>query len=370
MARIVTVYSDQRREFRPVDMSYVRWLKISEALARAGHEVDIATDEPAWSRGWWRRPVEIRLAPRLRRVPLARVRWRDYDVVKTLFHIGFETLERFGGTGHPFIVSKLGSVVAPEDRPGIYFYGERRARLAAVQARLSRTSHHVALLSEPARQLWRELYGGGDRLLLVPGAADRELPPPGPDPYPAGNGARCLFAGNVYAKGDQREANEVLVDKLNRLGALLGARGLRLFFLGPGDVSALDPRSVTALGTVTYEESWRYLQHADVGIVVAPGPFLHNNESTKIYHYLRAGLPVVSEAGFPNDHVVAESGLGFVAENGDMPAMAARIVEAASARWDRAAAVDYILRCHTWDVRAAVYDRLIAARGAPAGAPA
>jgi glycosyltransferase involved in cell wall biosynthesis len=303
-------------------------------------------------------------------VPLARVRWSDYDVVKTLFHIGFETLERFGGTGHPFIVSKLGSVVAPEDRPGIYFYGERRARLAAVQERLSRTSHYVALLSEPARELWRELYGGGDRLLLVPGAADRELPPAGPDPYPAGSGARCLFAGNIYTPGDQREANRVLVDKLNRLGAHLAARGLRLYFLGTGDVSALDPGAVTRLGTVTYEESWRYVRHAAVGIVVAPGPFLHNNESTKIYHYLRAGLPVVSEAGFPNDRVVTESGLGFVAGNGDLAAMAERCVEAASARWDRAAAVDYILRFHTWDVRAAVYDRLIAGRLAPPGVPA
>jgi len=366
MAKIVTVYTDARREFLPVDMSYVRWLKVSEALARAGHEVDIATNEPSWSRGWWRRRSEIRLAPRLRRIPLADVRWRDYDVVKTLFHLGFETLERLGGTGHPFILAKLGSVVAPEDRPGIYFYGQRRRALAATQERISRIRSHVVLLTEPARELWRALYGASDRLLLVPGAADRDIPPVGADPYPARDEKRCLFAGNVYFRGDQREANEILVGKLNRLGELLSPQGIRLYFLGHGDLSALDTRHVTPLGAVPYDDSWSYLQHADVGIVVAPGPFLHNNESTKIYHYLRAGLPTVSEAGFPNDHVVAGSGLGFVATNGDLPGMAQRIVEATKRDWDRQAGVDYILRHHTWDIRAAVYDRLIAAHGLPA----
>jgi len=57
------------------------------------------------------------------------------------------------------------------------------------------------------------------------------------------------------------------------------------------------------MGAVSYERSWDYLHHADVGVLVAAGPFMHNNESTKIYHYLRVGLPVVSEAGFPNDPV-------------------------------------------------------------------
>ncbi len=44
---------------------------------------------------------------------------------------------------------------------------------------------------------------------------------------------------------------------------------------------------------------------------------MHNNESTKIYHYLRARLPVVSESGFPTDHVVRESRCGVVVKSGD-----------------------------------------------------
>ena len=158
--------------------------------------------------------------------------------------------------------------------------------------------------------------------------------------------------------------NTILIDKLNRLGERLTPRGVRLYMVGPGDISRLDRRHVTHLGVVSYDAAWDYIFHADVGVVVAPGPFVHNNESTKIYHYLRAGVPVVSEAGFPNDHVVVESRLGYVVPNGDVEAMAARVEDAANRQWDRAAAIDYVLRHHTWHARAAVYQPLITTRAA------
>jgi hypothetical protein len=102
-----------------------------------------------------------------------------------------------------------------------------------------------------------------------------------------------------------------------------------------------------------------YFGHTDVGVVVAAGDWHHNNESTKIYHYLRAGLPVVTESGFPNEYLIQESGLGFVTPAGDLGAMAKKIVEATQTRWDRPRAVDYILRDHTWDARVARYDAVL-----------
>ena len=105
--------------------------------------------------------------------------------------------------------------------------------------------------------------------------------------------------------------------------------------LGPGDVrgSTRDTSPISA--PCGYEDAWNYLHFADVGIVVAAAAFLHNNESTKIYHYLRVGLPVVSEAGFPNDHVIGEARLGFCVENGNLPALADAVAEAARTTWDR-----------------------------------
>lgn len=359
MARIVTVYSDSRRTSRFIDMSFIRWLKISEALARRGHQVDMATNE--WR--WWLRRAPKPLGGTLRMVPLAGVRWNEYDMVKTLFHHGFETLRRFGGASHPYIVAKLGSVVAAEDRDGIFFYGQERERLFETQKRIAGAVRYVTVLSAPARDLWREMFGGRDNVLLVPGAVDAVIPSPGRDPYPARGPKRCLFAGNIYSRTVQPEANRVLVEKLNRLGRALSGEGIRLYLLGPGETRSLDPSAVTCLGASDYERAWNFIQHADVGIVVTGGGVMHNNESTKIYHYLRAGLPVVSEGGFPNDDVVRESGLGEVAPNGDMDEMARRILAAATRTWNRAAGIDYILARHTWDARAAVYDEVLTADG-------
>jgi hypothetical protein len=242
---------------------------------------------------------------------------------------------------------------------GIYFYGRSRRKLFETQRKIDRAARYVTVLSPPARDLWTRCFGPRDNLLLVPGAAESDLPPPGPDPYGDAPRPRCVFAGNVYTSRTQPKANRVLLSRLNDLGQRLSERGIQLFLVGSGDLRGLDRAHVTWLGSVPYAASWDYLHHADVGILVAAGPFMHNNESTKIYHYLRAGLPVVSEAGFPNDWVLHESKHAFVVENGNMEQLADRAEQATRQSWDRAQAIEYILQQHTWDARVEVYDRLI-----------
>ena len=103
MARIVTVYHSRVEPFQPVDMSCIRWLQISSALARRGHSGDIATNEAGDGD---LAPVEM--APQLRRVrcahPLDAVRRRQ-----TLFHIGSRHSSDTAD-GPPLHHSKLGSV--------------------------------------------------------------------------------------------------------------------------------------------------------------------------------------------------------------------------------------------------------------------
>jgi len=354
MARIVTVCNASRRPFELREMSYIRWYEMSKALARRGHEVDIATGETDWRDD----SPALEMEPRLQRVPIDRVRWDDYDAVKTAFHSGFKAVEAYGGASHPLIISSLGSVVDSRDRDGIYFYGAIREDLFETQKRIHATSRYVAVLNPAARDLWTEAHGPRDGFLLVPGAACADLPPAGENPYRE-IGKVCLFAGNIYDARSQAEANRVLSAKLNAVGQRIMQAGLRLVFLGIGDTSALDPACVTNAGAVSYDESWRYIQHASVGLVVSAGPFMHNNESTKIYYYLRAGVPVVSESGFPNDHVVGESGLGFVTPAEDMELLAANVLEAGGRNWNGTKAIDYILREHTWDQRAATYDAVL-----------
>lgn len=352
MARIVTVYNRDKADFRPIDMSLIRWLKISEALAGHGHQVDIATNEAALK-------APVSMGPNLRRVPLRKVRWPDYDVVKTVFHMGFETLREHGGDEHPFIISKLGSVVAGQDRPDVFFYGDERQGLYETQLRIERACRYVTLLTQQSIDIWRECFGGADNTLLVPGAADRELPAGAGDPYPASEQPKCLFAGNIYDEWRQADVHRLVVDKLNGLGQLLSDRGVQLYFLGRGDTSRLDPAKLTTLGVVEHERSWDYMRHAAAGVVLAFGRRQNVNESTKIYHYLRTGLPVVCEQGFPNEGMIAEANLGYVTPFGDMEAMAERVRDACSRTWNSEAAIQLILERHTWDQRAAIYDRVI-----------
>ena len=357
MARIATVCTDARAGTRLLDMAAIRWYQMSRALARLGHDVDILHGRYKWR---LRQPVH-QLEPRLRELPLGRARWGDYDVVKTLFHRGFETLARFGGAEHPFIIAKLGSVVDSQDRTGIYFYGAQRAALYETQRQIHEAARFVTVLTEPARELWQSCYGDKGNILLVPGAAETELPPKGADPYPADAVPRVVFAGNFYSghKHSQLEAHRTLVEKLNDVGAFLRQRGIQLYVVGPGDESELAPDCVRYLGAVPYERSWDYLRHADVGLVVSAGPFMHNNESTKIYHYLRVGLPVVSESGFPNDHLIISTGHGRLVEPGRTDQLADAVSETLEADLDGGAAADFILRHHTWARRAEVYDRVI-----------
>jgi hypothetical protein len=93
--------------------------------------------------------------------------------------------------------------------------------------------------------------------------------------------------------------------------------------------------------------------------VLAHGP-VQDNESSKIYYYLRTGLPVVCERSVPNAGLVTETGLGAVVPYGDDAAIA----DAASAAHADAATADevaaYMVRDHSWDKRAASYDALFA----------
>ncbi|MGH7799592.1 MAG: hypothetical protein ACREOW_03060, partial [Thermodesulfobacteriota bacterium] len=108
MAKIVTIYTS--RHHKLISMSYISWYKISEALARLGHQVDIAANEFVIWR-LWRKKSPTPMGENLRRVSLSKVRWSGYDVVKTLYGEGFDNLEMYGGIDHPFIISRFGTVV-------------------------------------------------------------------------------------------------------------------------------------------------------------------------------------------------------------------------------------------------------------------
>lgn len=348
--RIATVYKrGPWHRFAPTKMSTIRWWRMSEALADRGYRVDMIMDE---------RPPESWLRPNLRVVTFADVEWDRYDAIKTLFHSGFDALWETGGGSHPFIISKLGSVVGSHDQTGgVYFFMGERERLYATQQRIRRASRYVTLLTAPSKRLWEDHCGTTGNVLLVPTGVDREIPAPRVNPYRRFREPIAVYIGNIYAEM-QKEMNEVWQGRLNDLGARLSRRGIRLCFVGTGRVHRIDPRAVTVLGPVHNRRIWDYHSFADVGVVLAQGAEQHN-ESSKLYYYLRAGLPVVSEAPVPNNALLSTTGMGTIADYGDHGMLADMIEAALHRKWPRGAAVRHMIENHTWDQRAATYDELL-----------
>jgi glycosyltransferase involved in cell wall biosynthesis len=349
--RIATLYHPgHHQDFPTHHMGWIRWLRISEALARRGFEVDLIVNTTAG---------RVQKAPNLRFVPYSQFQWQEYDVIKTLFHRGYDALAVTGGDAHPFIISKLGSVVAGHDATdvGIHFVGAEREALYATQRRIATTSKYVTVLTESSKRLWEHEFGHDRPLLIVPTGVDAEIPPPKKNPYEAFSERIVVYVGYLYDEM-QKQVNLRWQHRLNVLGSELRNRNIRLCVIGAGDVEMLDHSAVTYLGIVPNDDIWDYHYFADVGVVLAQGAVQHN-ESSKIYYYLRSGLPVVSEAPVPNNALLHESGLGLVVEHDQPRVMADAIEMAIHSRWPRREAVTYMLERHTWDNRARIYETIL-----------
>ncbi|MFB3779731.1 MAG: glycosyltransferase [Bryobacteraceae bacterium] len=330
-------------------MATTRWLRISEALAWLGHQVDMVMDSPLPAPGG---------NGLVRAVSYSQFDPRRYDVIKTLFHRGFDALVAAGGADHPFIVSKLGSVVGGHDGvEGVHFFGSERQRLFETQRRIHAASRCVVVLTDANRRVWEACHRQGPRVAMVPTGVDEVIPPPRENPYRDFPEKIAVYIGNLYTD-TQREVNLRWQARLGSIGSLLRRKGIRLCVVGPGRVDRLDPKCVTYMGPVDNSRVWDYQYFAGAGLVLAQGPVQHN-ESSKIYYYLRAGLPVVSEAPVPNNHLLQESGLGLVSPYGDDRQVASLIEAAVHRDWDKEAAIGYMLSRHTWMRRAETYARLL-----------
>lgn len=348
--RIATVYKrDVFPRFAPVKMSTIRWLRMSEGLAASGHRVDMIMNGSGLSHA----------NPNLRSVPYTDVDWNSYDVIKTLFHSGFQSLWEEGGGDHPFIISKLGSVVGNHDTDGVYFFNREREQLYAIQERIHRHSRYVTLLTEASRRLWVDLFGRTDNLLHVPTGVDREVPAARENPYKSFGEPIALYAGNIYGE-TQPEMNILWQDRLNRIATLLRRKRIRLCFVGSGRTDRLDPDVVTIMPEVDNLEFWDYQHFANVGLVLAQGQTQHN-ESSKLYYYLRAGLPVVSEAPVPNNSLIHETGMGHVVDYADDTMLVDMVESAIDREWPRQEAIDYIVNNHSWNRRVEAYGDVLRA---------
>ena len=336
------------------NMASIRLHRMAAALARRGHYVDIIVSY---------RHAPTNLAPRLREVPFRQVKWSDYQVVKTFFHWGFESLCATGGEDHPFIISKLGSVVgsAPTTE-GVHFFGKERELLFETQLKIAKRSRVVTILTQRSIDLWKREHGNQVPLLMVPTGVDAEIPPVRSNPYlKLGIDAPvALFTGHLYSERSQPAVNIQWQNNLNVLGSKLRRRGIHLVAMGSGRSDRLDPEAVTFAGAIAADDIWDWQRHAKAGIVLAQGD-VQDNEASKIYYYLRTGLPVICERSVPNAALIEATGLGKLVDYNNLESFADAI-EALIKHPPADRNIErYMVEHHSWDVRAAMYDSTFAA---------
>ena len=354
--RIACVYTRERcPDYFLSTMAGIRFFRMAEALARRGHEVDIVLN---------RHQGPQELATRLREIPFKLARWEHYHVVKTFFHRGFDSLVAEGGGDHPFIISKLGSVVGRDQTKGVHFHGSVREQLYATQTAIAQRSRVVTVLTNRSAALWWKEHGADSVLFQVPTGVDSEIPRAGANPYLALgiDGPIALFAGNIYSRDKQAEVNLLWQDRLNRLGRALKRRGISLVAMGAGETDQLDPAVVRHLGSFDMNEYWNWQHHSQVGIVLAQGT-LQDNESSKIYYYLRTGLPIVCEEPVPNRLLIEETGCGAIVPYDQIQAMSDAAAELVWAPRNADHIANYMVKKHSWDARAALYDPVLRGEG-------
>ena len=212
-------------------MNNIMWVRLSQAIAALGFEVDLVTDA--------RRDLPLG-PPGFRCVSFHRARWSGYDVAVTLRQAGYQTLAREAGRALPPVISVLTSVVGrTDDVPGVHFFGEPRRLLYEAQQQIQAASRCVVIQTEPNRELWDQEFGGGGKVVLIPGAVDRTIPPPAKNPFSGLKEKVAIYIGHIYRK-EQKEINLDWQRRLNRLGAALKKRNMRLCFLGSGNLDQLD----------------------------------------------------------------------------------------------------------------------------------
>ena len=271
-----------------------------------------------------------------------------YDLVKTCYHQSI----RFLGAHTGPVVSRIVRVV---DQELPKRDDKSRAELMACQELIAARVQALALNNELNAGRWQARYGGGQRIVLTPTGCPAVIPEPGPSPYPAGEPA-VLFLGSL--------ASPHMAEMLNAAAARLQGRA-RVHLLGAnktglyGEEIPLHP-SVTVHPPRPEEEIWNFVRSARVGLALATGEEAFDNDVSKVYNYLRGGLPVLCEEPILQGELVRETGLGAVFPFGNEERMIGEALRLLDRSWagKQEAAMEFMAREHSWEARVETYVRL------------
>jgi hypothetical protein len=277
----------------------------------------------------------------------------SYDIVKTCYHFSIDLTCGYEGP----IVSRIVRVV--DDR-----LPERdetmREELLKSQTIIRDRASFVVVNNGENEERWHTLYGPRPPVVCVPTGCPSVIPLPEKNPFDPHEKA-ILFLGSIAAPRMIMIINEIA----RRLEGVA-----RVHFIGTDKSHLYDKKKgndlsplVIQRGAITEERIWNYIFHACIGLAVATGPHPFDNDMSKIFSYLRGGLPVLSEEPIINNALIRETGFGLTFQHDNMEDLIekALLLLQNPPLEKREAVMTFMANEHSWDCRVETYAKLFRA---------
>ncbi|WP_028324052.1 hypothetical protein [Desulfatirhabdium butyrativorans] len=280
--------------------------------------------------------------------PVAQLQRMDYDLVKTCYHFSIDLASGFDGPIVARIVRVADDRLPERD-------GAARAELLRLQAIIASRAACVVVNNPANARRWRHLYGSRIPVVCVPTGCPARIPQPAErNPFESGK-KTILFLGSLAAVRMISIINE-LARRCHDVAQvhIIGLDKTHLY--GQNKRLTLDPVVVNH-GPMRETDIWAYIHHAHLGLAIATGPHPFDNDLSKVWSYLRGGLPVLSESPVLNNPLVRKTGMGLVFRYADMEDMAtkARRLLDAPPLANKQAAMRLMIEKHSWDCRVKAY---------------
>ena len=315
----------------PVGIDLVRLRGLSLGLARLG--ANVAVVAPVAREGGRLGPVPV--------LPLAVLAEAGrFDVLKTCYHFSLELLGSYDGPLVCRFVRVVDETLPQRDAPF-------RERLLVAQSIARERAWGVVTNNAFNVRRWRQRYGDRQRVAMIPTGCPASLPPLGPNPF-APDLPPVLFLGSLAS----RRMASMLSEAAERLReqAVVHFVGRNKTDLYGGRTIPVSPL-VAIHGEMEERATWDYVRHARMGLALAAGPDVFDNDLSKVVAYLRGGLPVLGEARLTNSRIFCRHGFGAVFRYGDGHDLAAKAgaILAADYEAHRALVMTDTASRYSWD---------------------
>ncbi len=319
----------------------VRLRSISSGLRRLGFEVEIIAPTPKTAmldNGIMVRPLK------------ALSRDAGYDLIKTSYHGSVKHLSDYGGPVVSRIVRVVDNELPERDE-------SNRSELIAMQKIIKNRASVVVVNNEANRQRWLDLYGDDPQVEMVPTGCPERIPEAGKNPF-KDSSRNILFLGSLAAPRMVMMLNE-MADRLKDI-ATVHLVGLNKACMYGGDESCVLSEAVIDHGELPEKETWNYILYADLGLAFATGPHVFDNDMSKIFNYLRGGLPVLSEDPIINNSLIREMDYGEILDFGDVEGLvrASATILSRGLKTRSKSVMDKMAAEHSWLRRAEVYEKI------------